>query len=59
MSSVVPMANAFSIVCLVTAIYAIIGVTFFSEVAPQNYSSFFISFFSLFQVFEIFQTRGT
>eukprot|EP00802_Teleaulax_amphioxeia_P004636 Tamp_04640.p1 GENE.Tamp_04640~~Tamp_04640.p1 ORF type:complete len:400 (+),score=66.03 Tamp_04640:358-1557(+) len=57
--SLVPMANAFSIVCLVTAIYAIIGVTFFSEVAPQNYSSFFISFFSLFQVFEIFQTRGT
>ena len=47
--SLVPMGNAFCIVCLVVAIYAIVGVTFFSTVAPHNFSSFFISFFSLFQ----------
>lgn len=47
--SVVPMLNAFSIVCLVTAIYAIVAVTFFSKVTPELFGSFFISFFSLFQ----------
>ena len=47
--SLLPMANAFSIVCLVTAIYAIIAVSFFAEVAPHNFSSFFVAFFSLFQ----------
>jgi len=47
--SLVPMGNAFCIVCLVTAIYSIVAVTFFASHAPHNFSSFFVSFFSLFQ----------
>jgi len=43
------MANALSIVCLVTAIYAVIAVTFYYEASPKLFSSFFVSFFSLFQ----------
>jgi hypothetical protein len=44
-----PMSNAFAIVCLVTAIYAIVGTTFFADVHPELFESFFISFFSMFQ----------
>ena len=47
--SLVPMGNAFCIVCLVTAIFAIVAVTFFASDAPHNFSSFFVAFFSLFQ----------
>ena len=54
--SVLPMLNAFAIVCLVTAIYAIIGVTFFAKIEPDLFASFFISFFSLFQVATFFKS---
>ena len=49
--SIVPMCNAFCIVCLVTAIYSIIATTFYGEVVPENFSSFFVSFYTLFEVF--------
>ena len=49
-ASVRPMMNAFSIVCLVTAIYAIVAVNFFRDAAPDNFAYFFLAFFSLFQV---------
>ena len=48
--SVVPMFNAFIIVCLVTAIYSIIATTFYGEAVPENFSSFFVSFYTLFEV---------
>ena len=49
-ASVRPVTNAFSIVCLVTSIYAIIFVTFFAQYSPDLFESFFISLFTLFQV---------
>ena len=48
-ASIKPMCNAFVIVCLVIAIYAIVGVIFFRELAPSLFGSFFPAFFSLFQ----------
>ena len=54
--SVLPMLNAFAIVCLVTAIYAIVGVTFFAKIEPDLFASFFLSFFSLFQVVAFFKS---
>lgn len=47
--SLMPMSNAFAIVCLVTSIYAIVATSFFAGARPDNYGSFFISFFSMFQ----------
>ena len=47
--SLLPMSNAFAIVCLVTSIYAIVATSFFAGVQPDHYGSFFISFFSMFQ----------
>lgn len=40
-ASVPPMINAFALVCLVTAIYAIMSVTFFSTKAPEQFGDFF------------------
>ena len=48
--SLIPMSNAFAIVCLVTAIYAIIFASFFEEIEPELFGSFFASLFTLFQV---------
>jgi hypothetical protein len=41
--------RAFSIVCLVLALYGIVGTDFFSEVDPENFGSFFVSAFTLFE----------
>lgn len=49
-ASVPPMINAFLLVCLVTAIYAIVGVTFFSAKSPENFIDFFTAMFTMFQV---------
>ena len=49
-ASVPPMINAFALVCLVSAIYAIVGVTFFSKHSPENFFDFFTSMFTMFQV---------
>jgi hypothetical protein len=43
--------RAFSIVCLVLAIYAIVGTDFFSTVDPENFGSFFVTSFTLFEGF--------
>lgn len=43
-------ANAFSILILVTAIYAILGVEFFSNASPYYFDRFSSAFFSLIQV---------
>ena len=47
--SLLPMLNALCLVVIVTALYAIVGVIFFSDMMPEAYGSFFVSFFSLFQ----------
>ena len=49
-SSIPPMANAFALVCMVTAIYAIMAVTFFSSVADDEFGDFFKAMFTMFQV---------
>jgi len=49
-ASILPMLNAFFLVCLVIAIYAIVAVSFFADVAPDNFAYFDVAFFSLFQV---------
>jgi voltage-gated sodium channel len=49
-ASVPPMINAFALVCLVTAIYAIVGVTLFSAKDPENFVDFFTAMFTMFQV---------
>mmetsp|Transcript_15809 Transcript_15809/g.30482 ORF Transcript_15809/g.30482 Transcript_15809/m.30482 type:complete len:693 (-) Transcript_15809:210-2288(-) len=42
--------NAFSILMLISGIYAILGVEFFSAVSPYYFQNFSASFFTLFQV---------
>jgi len=42
--------NAFTILILVTAIYAILGVEFFSDLHPYYFINFSASFFAMFQV---------
>ena len=49
-ASVPPMINAFALVCLVTAIYAIVGVTLFANKSPDNFFDFFTAMFTMFQV---------
>eukprot|EP00293_Proteomonas_sulcata_P016199 CAMPEP_0184308664 /NCGR_PEP_ID=MMETSP1049-20130417/17054_1 /TAXON_ID=77928 /ORGANISM="Proteomonas sulcata, Strain CCMP704" /LENGTH=557 /DNA_ID=CAMNT_0026621389 /DNA_START=20 /DNA_END=1693 /DNA_ORIENTATION=+ len=49
-ASVPPMINAFALVCLVTAIYAIMSVTFFSTKSPEEFGDFFTAMFTMFQV---------
>mmetsp|Transcript_1389 Transcript_1389/g.3032 ORF Transcript_1389/g.3032 Transcript_1389/m.3032 type:complete len:772 (-) Transcript_1389:640-2955(-) len=49
-ASIPPMINAFALVCLVTAIYAIMSVTFFSSYAPEEFGDFFTGMFTMFQV---------
>ena len=44
------MINAFALVCLVTAIYAIVGVTLFATKSPDNFFDFFTAMFTMFQV---------
>ena len=49
LQSIRPVLNAFALVCLVTALYAIVGAEFFQKREPKLFGSFFISFFTLFQ----------
>jgi hypothetical protein len=49
-SSIPPMTNAFLIVLLVTAIYAIVSVTFFSGVDPDFFGTFASAMFTMFQI---------
>lgn len=49
-ASVPPMINAFALVCLVTAIYAIMSVTFYRKIDPEYFGDFFTAMFTMFQV---------
>ena len=48
--SIPKMWNAFVLVCLGTAIYCIVGVTFFKDLDPTNFSDFFTAMFTMYQV---------
>ena len=49
-ASIMPVINALVIVMIVIAIYAVLGVTFFSALDPDNFAQFTIAFFTMFQV---------
>ena len=49
-TSILPVLNAFLIMLLVTSIYAILGVNFFSENFPESFGTFSRALFSMFQV---------
>ena len=49
-ASIMPVINALIIVMIVIAIYAVLGVTFFNEIDPENFSVFTIALFTMFQV---------
>jgi len=49
-ASIVPVLNAFLIMLLITSIYAILGVNFFSENFPENFGTFSRALFTMFQV---------
>ena len=49
-TSILPVLNAFLIMLLVTSIYAILGVNFFSEDFPESFGTFSRALFSMFQV---------
>ena len=48
-ASVAPMCNAFFIVCLVLALYSVVGVSLFGGAAPDLFGSLLPATFSLFQ----------
>jgi hypothetical protein len=50
MASIFPVCNAFMIMLLVTSIYAILGVNFFVESAPEQFGTFTRALFTMFQV---------
>ena len=52
--SIPKMMNAFVLVCLGDAIYAIVGVTFFKDLDPTDFGDFFTAMFTLFQVRTLF-----
>ena len=43
------MLRAFAIVCLVVAIYAIVGTDFYGSIDPENFGSFFVTAYTLFE----------
>jgi len=49
-ASLIPVCNAFLIMLLVTSIYAILGVNFYSEASPHFFGTFSRALFTLFQV---------
>lgn len=63
------MANAYVLLTLLTAIYAILGVNFFKNVSEERFGSFFSSMFTLWQIMtgddwsvlvrELFQLTGS
>ena len=48
--SIPPMMNAFALVCLVTCIYSIMAVSFFSSFWPEYFGDFFTTMFTMFQI---------
>ena len=48
--SIPPMLNAFALVALLTAIYSIMAVTFFSSMMPELFGDFVSSSFTMFQI---------
>jgi len=48
--SIPPMMNAFALVCLVTCIYSIMAVSFFSSSWPEYFGDFFTTMFTMFQI---------
>mmetsp|Transcript_2003 Transcript_2003/g.4552 ORF Transcript_2003/g.4552 Transcript_2003/m.4552 type:complete len:822 (-) Transcript_2003:47-2512(-) len=48
--SIPPMMNAFALVCLVTCIYSIMAVSFFSSCWPEYFGDFFTTMFTMFQI---------
>uniref|UniRef100_A0A6U4LAN9 EF-hand domain-containing protein n=2 Tax=Hemiselmis andersenii TaxID=464988 RepID=A0A6U4LAN9_HEMAN len=48
--SLIPVFNAFLVTFLITAIYAILGVTAFDNLAPEYFDTFSISLFTMFQI---------
>ncbi|EKX51123.1 hypothetical protein GUITHDRAFT_134639 [Guillardia theta CCMP2712] len=49
-ASILPVFNAYIIMLLVTSIYAIVGVTFFSQTSPEKFGTFSLALFTMFQV---------
>jgi voltage-gated sodium channel len=49
-ASIFPVLNAFLVMLLVTSIYSILGVNFFSENFPESFGTFSRALFSMFQV---------
>ena len=49
-ASVLPVCNAFAILLLVAAVYAILGTNFFGQRAPEYFATFHTSLFTMFQV---------
>eukprot|EP00960_Hanusia_phi_P060509 764528-Hanusia_phi.AAC.2 len=49
-ASILPVFNAYIIMLLVTSIYAIIGVTLFSDGSPDEFGTFSLALFTMFQV---------
>jgi voltage-gated sodium channel len=48
--AVVPVCNAFLILFIIAAIYAILGTSFFGELSPEYFLNFKTSLFTMFQV---------
>ena len=48
--SVVPVCNAFFLLFIIAAIYAILGTNFFGDQAPEYFFNFKTSLFTMFQV---------
>uniref|UniRef100_A0A6U5CI52 PH domain-containing protein n=3 Tax=Hemiselmis andersenii TaxID=464988 RepID=A0A6U5CI52_HEMAN len=49
-AAIIPVLNAFFIMLLVTSIYSILAVSFFGELDPRLFGTFFRSLFTMFQV---------
>jgi voltage-gated sodium channel len=48
--AVLPVCNAFLILLIIAAVYAILGTNFFSETSPEFFGNFSTSLFTMFQV---------
>ena len=49
-ASILPVLNAFFIMFIVLALYAILGVTLFSEIAPLSFGNLSVAFIELFRI---------
>jgi len=48
--SLIPVSNAFLVTFLITAIYSILGVSFFDNLAPEYFGKFSVALFTMFQI---------